>query len=379
MRIVFVIGQLSIGGAERQLVVLARVLAERGHEVTVATFFPGGESGRVLLENPRINWVPVCDSRRQSKAARLLQLIDIPRRLRRLLSEAQPDVVYSMLHLSNFYAWLATRGKRNSQLVWGFRTSNIQLNWERLLPERLCSWLSPTVPLIIANSWVGADYAVSQRGFRPKRFEVIVNGIDTHVFQPKLEPAKHLRTNWGVGSDSLLVGIVGRFDPIKGHDVFLRAAGLVAQRNVNVRFVIVGGGNDHHNQSLQRLADELGVQGKVIWAGPRNDMPAVYTALDVLVSCSHGEGFTNVVGEAMACGTPCIVTNVGDSASIVGGLGRIVQPGDVNSLAREISTYEDWAGEFPAEELRSRIVQNFSVDVLCDKTESAFRKVSSFG
>jgi glycosyltransferase involved in cell wall biosynthesis len=106
-------------------------------------------------------------------------------------------------------------------------------------------------------------------------------------------------------------------------------------------------------------------------------MPAVYTALDILVSSSsYGEGFPNVVGEAMACGTPCVVTDVGDSAMIVGNLGRVVPAGDSESLAHEVVTFEKWGAKLSPEALRERIERYFSISLLCEETDRLLQEVN---
>src|SRR6185437_6829745 len=175
-----------------------------------------------------------------------------------------------------------------------------------------------------------------------------------------------------------LVGLVGRIDPMKNHATFLQAAALLAARGDRLRFVCVGGGNSGFAQGIKALATRLGLDPRLVWAGPRNDMAAVYSALDIAVSSSCGEGFSNVIAEAMACGRPCVVTDVGDSARIVGECGAVVAPGDPPALAdaveRVATRLEDPDGAARLHAMaRTRIEDTYSLDVLLRNSEQALR------
>ena len=198
------------------------------------------------------------------------------------------------------------------------------------------------------------------------------NGIDTLRFRPDREAGARVRAEWGIGDDESLIGLVGRLDPMKGHACFLQAAALLCARRSGMRFVCVGDGPEHYRESLRALAGQLGLGDRLIWAGTRTDMPAVYNALDMAVSASaYGEGLPNMLGEAMACGTPCVVTRVGDSAWVVGETGVVVPPEDPAALADAWATMlrrieEERAGLSRA--ARLRIEQNLSVEALVRNT-----------
>ena len=114
--------------------------------------------------------------------------------------------------------------------------------------------------------------------------------------------------------DEKLIGRIARLAPDKGYPIFLEAAALLSKERKDVRFVIAGAGPESYRRQLQLLSQELGLAERLIWAGARPDMPAVYNALDILCSSSDSEGFGLTVAEAMACGVPCVATDVGDSA-----------------------------------------------------------------
>jgi glycosyltransferase involved in cell wall biosynthesis len=195
-------------------------------------------------------------------------------------------------------------------------------------------WLARHADLVVANSNAGRDH-VQQHGFPARALTVVSNGIDTQRFRPDGTARRSVRGDWGVGAEDCLIGLVGRLDPKKDHATFLRAAALLASDHPRIRFVCIGGDGLSGLDKLQALAEELGVADRVIWAGHRGDLPAVVNALDIHCSASaFGEGFSNAVAETMAAGIPNVVTDVGDSARIVGDLGKVVAPGDPGALAR---------------------------------------------
>jgi glycosyltransferase involved in cell wall biosynthesis len=163
---------------------------------------------------------------------------------------------------------------------------------------------------------------------------------------------------------------------MKDHPNFLNAAALLAKKRKETRFVCVGGGPDDYQASLHRLARSLGLEERLLWVGIREDMPAVHNALDVAVSSSsYGEGSSNVIGEAMACGVPCVVTNVGDSAWVVGDTGMVVPPKNPVALMNAIDRSLDEPLCSPAQ-IRRRIVERLSVETLVVDTERTLLALS---
>lgn len=201
---------------------------------------------------------------------------------------------------------------------------------------------------------------------------MIPNGIDTERYCPNREAGQQVRAEWSINEQQTLVGLVGRLDPMKDHPVFLRAAALLAQEQPDVCFVCVGDGPRPYNQELQALGEALGLGERLIWAGARSDMPAVYNAFDIASSSSsYGEGFSNAIAEAMACGVPCVVTDVGDSARIVGDMGVVVPPKHPEALASGWKVALAKGRREMALKARLRIVENFGVKRLIEQTEAA--------
>lgn len=367
--ILFLVRSLDRGGAERQLIVLAKGLASRGHAVSVAVFYGGGVYENELAEAG----IRVINLGKTGRWNILLFL----NRLMRLLRKERPTVLHSYLGVPNILAAALKPLLPGTRIVWGVRASNVDLShYDWLL--RLAYWLECRLArfadCIIANSHAGKHYAVAN-GFRENKTVVIPNGIDTNYFRFDLVARQRVRSAWGVSENEILVGLVARLDPMKDHPTFLKAASRIAHERHNVRFVCVGDGPAAYAETLKQQAAALGLTNQLIWAGARDDMPAIYSALDIVSSSSsYGEGFSNTIAEAMACGTPCVVTDVGDSAWIVEGTGVVVLHSDPEALAQGILKMVTMLAEQRRAlggQTRSRIVAEFGLDNLVQTTERA--------
>jgi glycosyltransferase involved in cell wall biosynthesis len=353
------------------MVALARGLRERGHTVTVAVFYPDGPLGRGLAEAG----VEVLSLGKKGR----WDVVGFLARLAAAIRSRTPDIVHGYEGTSNIVAALLKPSYR-SKLVWGIRASNMDLrryDWLHRVGHRIKRQISGVPDLIICNSQAGYDYSVGER-FRSDRMIVIPNGIDTARFRP--DPAKRGRTRseLGLRDGEPAVGIVARLDPMKDHPTFLEAARLVADRRPDVRFFCVGTGPEPYAARLREQAEALGLADRLTWTGALDEMDAVYNGLDLLVSSSRfGEGFSNVVGEAMACGLPCAVTQVGDVRTIVGPLGEVSPPEDPEALGagilRMLTRTQD--GGLDRDVVRARIVDNFSIERLVTRSEQALAGV----
>lgn len=366
--VVFLARSLDHGGAERQLVALAKGLASRGHAVSVVTFYTGGAFANELS---RSGIEPIS----LGKAGRW-DVFPFLIRLYRTLREARPDVVHGYLSVPNLLSVLLQPFLPKTRIVWGVRASYMDLSrydWLSRLAYCLESRLARRADLIIANSRAGADHAVAN-GWPGEKILVIPNGIDISYFQPDFQGRAKVRNEWGVADDEVLIGLVARLDPMKDHPTFLQAAARIARECPHARFACVGGGRLEDAARIQSMALELGLGDRLIMAGARNDMPAVFSAFDVASSSSYGEGFSNAIAEAMACGVTCVTTDVGDAAWIIGQTGTIVPPRDPLALADAwgrlvvMTAEERWALGAAA---RDRVVAEFGVEVLVTRSEQA--------
>lgn len=332
MKILFLIRSLGRGGAERQLALLARCLRERGHGVAVTVFYGGGPFETELRESG-------VDIHSLGKSGRW-DVLRFLSRLSRVVRDCRPDIVHGYMPVANILATLMRPHRWGGRLVWGIRASNMDLGRYDLV-SRLSyiaeKWLGRFPDAIIANSAAALDH-YARAGIPADRIAVVPNGIDTGTFRPDQTARRLVRSTLGIPADALVVGMVGRLDPMKDHDTFLSAAWAIRNACPAVRFVCVGDGSTEAMERLRRMAEDQGIADSVLWLGARDDMPKVYPAFDLLVSSSaFGEGFSNVICEAMASGVPCVATDVGDVRHIVGDTGAIVPPRDAEALADAVN------------------------------------------
>ncbi len=367
MRVVFLVRSLNFGGVERQLVTLAKGMDKRRFEPVVVCFYGGGPLESELVQ-AGIRVIALGKHSRWDVAGFVWNLSHT-------IGQLKPDILHGYLPVPNFLAALLKLIHPSMRVVMGVRTSGKELghyDWTFRASFWLERFFSELADLIIVNSQAGkAVYA--KKGFRPDKMTVISNGIDTGIYCPDREAGQALREEWGVPATAVLVGMVGRLDPMKGHAVFLQAAARLD--SPRIRFAVVGDGSQVYRQNLVDLSSSLGLDNRLVWAASRQDVTQVYNALDICCSASlFGEGFPNVVGEAMACGIPCVVTDVGDSAWVAGAGGLTVVPNDGKALSETIARISRLSSQERSalgQQARKRIVENFSVELMVRRTEEA--------
>jgi glycosyltransferase involved in cell wall biosynthesis len=358
---------LAAGGAEWQLVLLAKELHSRGLRVSVATFYGGGALEDTLGE---------CGiSVHCLKKSGRWDLATFMIRLSRWLWTERPDVVHGYLITANLLL-LSLRPLlrlRRARVVCGVRGSaappgayDVPTKIAQSLEKRLL----PYADLIISNSQA-AVRSIGRLG-ADARAVVIPNGIDGSKY--RFDPAERTtkRKEWGVAADEILIGLIGRLDPMKNHQGFMRAASALLEHHPGIRLVCVGTGTPEYRRALQDHARITGVWTRLIWAGFETNMPAVYSALDICcLSSEWGEGFPNVIGEAMSCGLPCVSTAAGDAAEVIGDCGWIVPLGSperlADALVQAVQALATWDRARP----RNRVQTKFSVGTMADRTYAA--------
>jgi glycosyltransferase involved in cell wall biosynthesis len=371
--LLFVIRDLDHGGAQRQLITLAKGLDKNRFRVSVATFYDGGA---LRPEIESIEGVQVVPLKKQGRWDWFRCLYNFDRTVR----ELKPQIVHGYLGAANELCLLA-RFRTGARVVWGLRSSHIDFtpyDWVWRWSYRIGAWLSRFADLIIVNSYAGKGDSIGA-GYAGERMLVIHNGIDIQRFRPDMAGRYRTRREWGVAAHELLIGLVARLDPMKDHSTFLRAAHLVCNQRNDVRFVCIGNGPAAYKRELQHLAYTLGVNGRLLWIEAFDEIATAYNAMDLAVSTSNcGEGFCNAIGEAMACGIPCVVTDVGDSAKIVGNPEQVVRPRDPQAFAtacQRILSLNAAQRATLADRSREIIERNFNLQQLVAKTESSLLRL----
>jgi len=328
LRVSIVITGLSTGGAEMMLLKLLERIDRSRFSLRVFSLTTLGEIG------PRIQalGIPVEAMGMNRHAPSPLAVAALARRLR----ETKTDLVHTWMYHADLLGSIAARLAGVRTIAWCIHNTNLDRDKSKRatrLVARLNATVSRWLPTGILCCADAARDVHVRRGYSGDKMEVIPNGFDLSRFRPDSEARHAVRNELNLAVDTPLVGVVGRHDPQKNHAGFLAAAGLLLRSRPGVHFVLVGTGIDAGNGELVAAAHRAGVFDVCHWLGQRDDIPRLMASLDVLASSSFSEAFPNVLGEAMACGIPCAVTDVGDSATIVGDTGRIVRSGDMPALA----------------------------------------------
>lgn len=368
LRVCHLITDLDVGGAELMLARLVERL-ERGpvNNVVIAL----GSEGQVAEQIERAG-IQVFALGMRSGASTLSAFW----RVVRLIRQFRPHVLQTWLYHADLAGIVAGTIARVPDIVWNIRCAELDpRDHPRSLPAllRTLAVASRRPSAIICNSTAGRR-AHEALGYHPRRWCIIPNGFDTEAFQPRDAARVELRRELVVPDAIKIVGLLARFHPMKDHATFLSAAKIVSAVKPSVHFAVAGRGVPAA-PAISQLMDDLDLHGRVHLLPERSDAPRFLAALDVAVSSSYGEALPNVVGEAMACGTPCVVTDVGDSGQLVGDAGVMVPPRDPAKLAAGILRILDLDSTAHAalgRAARERIVSTFSLDAAAAKYESLY-------
>ncbi len=330
MKIAHLITGLERGGAETMLARLVRAhKAMDVRSVVISMTGLGVYGGELRRDGFSVHDLGM--TRGFPNPAALLRLVNI-------LRQEKPDLLQTWLYHADLLGLIASRMSGVRPLCWNLRTSNMDMrHYSRLsqILPRLLSKFSSFPDAVLANSHA-AQTLHRAMGYAPKSWRIVPNGFDTALFRPDASSRKQVRAELGLDETAPVVGVVARFDPSKDYEGFLIAAEKAAKNNQDVRFVLAGLDIDGSNPAFHKAAQGA-LTGRVCLLGSRQDINRLMNALDVFcLPSAFGESFPNVIGEAMACGLPCVATDVGDSSLIVGDTGFIVPPRDPAALAKAL-------------------------------------------
>jgi glycosyltransferase involved in cell wall biosynthesis len=371
LRILHLITSLNVGGAQMHLYKTVIRFHPEKIASLVVSLAPPGRIGH-LIQGQEIPVIGLGMRRGRLNPQACVRLVQLIRRFK-------PHIVQTYLYHADLLGYLAARWAGVSNILWNLRQSRMDFSrYHRTtdLTVRLCAHLSRKVKGILVNSYAGLK-AHAQLGYDAARMLVVPNGFELTRFRPHAPSYREVRQELGLGPEACLVGMLARFDPQKDHETFLRAAQLVSKRLPEAFFLLAGNGLNHDNPDFARLLAANPIKPERLrFLGERPDTPRLLAALDVYVSSSaFGEGFANAIGEAMACGVPCVVTDVGDSAFIVGETGLVVQPRQPQDLSRAIEEVLTWSltGRVSrGKAARARIEQKFDINRIVAQLESFY-------
>jgi glycosyltransferase involved in cell wall biosynthesis len=345
---------------------LAAGLARRGHDVSIVLLYGAGMM-ETLVQNSGVRLLLIGKSGRWDLVRPLIRLV-------RVFIAERPDVIYAFLPLQTTLAALLLPPWLKTRLVFGLRASNMEVDLYGTIYsviDRLERWLSRQADLIIANSRAGRAAAIA-RGLPQDRIAVVRNGIDINIMTPDPPAGLAQRRAWGIADDAFVIGMVARLDPMKDHANFLAAAAAFSRDHVDAWFVFTGGGPAPYRDDLKARAQSLGLDRRLVWAGEVDAVKPNFAAFDIAtLSSRFGEGFPNVVGEAMACGIPVVATDVGDVKDVIGDCGEVVPPRAPELLNAAWTRMRERLLREPdlPDRARARIAAQFGVDRMVTTSE----------
>ena len=329
MKVLHIITDLLLGGAESVLVEVASRGQRDGHANLVVSLTDDQPLGERLRETGiRVMALNLRPNRPDPRA-----II----RLARMIRAETPDLIQTWMYHGDLLGSVASLFAGRPPIVWGIHHTAADpatLNPRTRQILKLNARLSRSIPTRIICCAESAKTSHAEAGYRADRMTVIPNGVDVTRFQPDPAARAELRAELGLTDNDFLIGLCARFHPTKDHATFIKAARDIP----DARFLLCGRDVTESNSLLMKMIDEAGIRSRCHLLGPRNDMPRVYSALDLLVSSSRSEAFPLTIAEAMACGRPCVVTDVGDSAVIIGETGRVVPAGDPPGMAEAVAS-----------------------------------------
>lgn len=372
LRVLHVIGSLEAGGAEAILYRLATAPSDVEHHI-VSLGPPAWYSGELARRGVRVDHL--------GATSVIGQLGAVPRILG-ILRDVRPDVVQSWMYVSNILAGVATKAAR-VPLVWGIHCAYFAtLSPMMRALVRLSGLTAGALPTRIVNCSLHSIAAHEPMGFDKAEVDLVPNGYDTAEFAPDDERRMAKRREFGVTDKCFLLGCVARWHVHKDHSNLVQALGrLESSTNSDWRCILVGPGMDESNRDLLALLQRSGCAERFICVGPRSDIPDVLRALDLHVLPSMEESFPNAVAEAMACGTPCIATDVGDTRLIVGETGWIVPPRNATALADAIAAarserVRDNSWQQRRRAARERIVRCYGLETMVQSYRSVWQRAA---
>jgi glycosyltransferase involved in cell wall biosynthesis len=363
-RVVHVITGLPVGGSQGMLQKLLSVTDRESWEPEVISLRDASVMGeRIAAMGITVRALGMRGS--PGDVAALPKLIG-------WLRERRPHLVQTWLYHADLIGGIAA-WRAGVPVIWGIRQSDLSPRDTKrgtIWIARICARMSGRIPQrIVCCSEVARRFHAAM-GYAAEKMIVIPNGFDLRSFRPDPEARQSVRVELGLPLAAPLIGLVARFDTEKDHRTFVAAAARLRAVMPDVHFLLCGQGVDSSNTILRGWIASAGLNSCCHLLGLRDDVPRLTAALDVATLSSYGEGFPNVIGEAMACSVPCVVTDVGECAAIVGDTGRVVPPKNPETLA---NTWRELLEAGPSSRARlgaaarQRVASEFDIAVIASR------------
>ena len=374
LKVVHVIVGLGVGGAENMLLRLLAAMDREKFQTEVISLTDEGQLGSKITALG----IPVHAMGMQPGKVSLNDFT----RLTRLLRKLQPDCVQTWMYHADLIGGIASKLAGVKKIVWNIRCSRLtkeDTSRSTLLLANLCAKLSRWAPNQIICCSEASRVTHTELGYDTYKMRVIPNGYDLTAFKPFPFARDEVRNELGLPHETPLIGLVARFDPLKDHLNFVEAATILSKIRNDVQFVLCGSEITKQNAKLFSWIEGRGLTDKFHLLGRREDVPRLNAAMDVASCSSFSEGFPNVIAEAMACGTPCVVTDAGDSALIVGNTGYVVPVRDPRKLAEgweKMLALSHQERHNLGAQGRSRVEEMFEIGIIAKQYEELYEQNS---
>lgn len=371
MNILHIASGLGDGGAEAVLYRLCTNDTSNKH--IVLSFMDEGKYGSLLKANG-IEVYCLNTIRGKIGIKHILKLYS-------LIKKLKPDVVQTWLYHADFLGGIIAKIAGAKRIVWGVHHTILDPKHSKLktrLIAKACAILSNFIPNEVVYVARRSQKIHECLGYNMQLSTVIPNGYDLSVFYPDNEARNEIRNEFELGGE-LIFGMVARFDPFKDHDNLLKAFSLFKAKGFPFKLLLVGTNMTLDNQELMSLIHKEGLVNNVVCLGQRNDIPKIMNALDIHVLSSNSEAFPNVLCEAMACGTPCVSTNVGDASLIIDKMGLIVPVCNPQALSKAlVDMVQNWKANNllwinTKEKARQRVINEFSIEQMVQNYNNTWK------
>ena len=376
IKITHIITGLSVGGAEKVLLRLLRNMDKDRFENSVISLTDLGPLAKPLIEDG----IHVTAMNFLKGSANLGPIANLALELR----NRKPDLVQTWMYHADLIGSMATRLSTRAPVLWNLRQSTLDEFHSKkstITTAVACARLSSTVPNTIVCGSEAARLVHTDLGYDPTKMVVIHNGFDTEQFKPSQKKRTAFRAQYNIPQEAILIGNSSRYDPQKDHRTFLQAAARVVKEQPAAHFVLCGDNITLENQDLSSLIKDLDLTKYIHVLGPLSDICPFYSAIDVLaLSSAYGEGAPNVLGEAMSCQVPCVATDVGDSAYIIGDTGLTVAPSNPEAFANTLTTLSktpQTTRNKMGQGARLRIQNHFPLPTMGRRYEDLYKRVYS--
>jgi glycosyltransferase involved in cell wall biosynthesis len=358
MKICHIITGLNNGGCECTLYNLV-VRDNKNTHIVISLIGSGHYSGLLLSHNIKVYPLNfrIC-----------LKSVFLFHRLAAILKSEKPDLVQTWMYHADLIGGIVSR-LLSIPVVWGIHNTSLEIGKASpltILIRLICVVLSYIVPSAIVCCAYSSQEVHTRLGYKKSIFHVIFNGYDLNYYKPDYYSKANLRRTLSLDSRLFLIGMVARFDPYKDHSNLLKSLVILVEKHVPFKVLLVGPGISPDNACLVKLFNQLGFSNHVLLLGTSDYIPGFMSLFDIHVLSSSAEAFPNVLSEAMACGTPCVSTDVGDARLIIGDTGWIVPPSDSHSLGTAMYTAFKQSRDIPSwshrsRRCRSRVAELFSL------------------